>query len=403
MEPQKSHVMAYKHIPVKFTDYTGYWYEIDGLYLPSQTVKWPGLMSHRGRTIEDSSENFFKTAKANPDETYFVVLGLMELPAYQDWEKLEYTINKLVPLKNVYVEIRNSGDIQEHPNWNRENKLKYACRNIEEERLRFVVNNMLTIKKLKSFFKKSVIDFESDFLPRFHRTTDPYLPFIGHRHNHFICLNSRITYHRDEIYNLLKDKNNSILSYRLRGIFLEEDNPWNNNQKEVYKEHPEYLDLPHGHYAEDKENNWHYYQDKLEPKYYNDACIYVCTETSFGSMWHDDDGEWLNREDSVTHWFTEKVFKSFYYKLPMIVVGMPYVLESLRMLGFKTWDKFWDESYDSQMNEPQRLSIIKNQLEELSNNSIEQLNTMYYSDEMQEILNHNHKLFNDMYDKYKSS
>ena len=395
--------MAYKHIPVKFTDYTGYWYEIDGLYLPSQTVKWPGLMSHRGRTIEDSSENFFKTAKANPDETYFVVLGLMELPAYQDWEKLEYTINKLVPLKNVYVEIRNSGDIQEHPNWNRENKLKYACRNIEEERLRFVVNNMLTIKKLKSFFKKSVIDFESDFLPRFHRTTDPYLPFIGHRHNHFICLNSRITYHRDEIYNLLKDKNNSILSYRLRGIFLEEDNPWNNNQKEVYKEHPEYLDLPHGHYAEDKENNWHYYQDKLEPKYYNDACIYVCTETSFGSMWHDDDGEWLNREDSVTHWFTEKVFKSFYYKLPMIVVGMPYVLESLRMLGFKTWDKFWDESYDSQMNEPQRLSIIKNQLEELSNNSIEQLNTMYYSDEMQEILNHNHKLFNDMYDKYKSS
>lgn len=395
--------MAYKHIPVKFTDYTGYWYEIDGLYLPSQTVKWPGLMSHRGRTIEDSSENFFKTAKANPDETYFVVLGLMELPAYQDWEKLEYTINKLVPLKNVYVEIRNSGDIQEHPNWNRENKLKYACRNIEEERLRFVVNNMLTIKKLKSFFKKSVIDFESDFLPRFHRTTDPYLPFIGHRHNHFICLNSRITYHRDEIYNLLKDKNNSILSYRLRGIFLEEDNPWNNNQKEVYKEHPEYLDLPHGHYAEDKENNWHYYQDKLEPKYYNDACIYVCTETSFGSMWHDDDGEWLNREDSVTHWFTEKVFKSFYYKLPMIVVGMPYVLESLRMLGFKTWDKFWDESYDWQMNEPQRLSIIKNQLEELSNNSIEQLNTMYYSDEMQEILNHNHKLFNDMYDKYKSS
>ena len=395
--------MAYKHIPVKFTDYTGYWYEIDGLYLPSQTVKWPGLMSHRGRTIEDSSENFFKTAKANPDETYFVVLGLMELPAYQDWEKLEYTINKLVPLKNVYVEIRNSGDIQEHPNWNRENKLKYACRNIEEERLRFVVNNMLTIKKLKSFFKKSVIDFESDFLPRFHRTTDPYLPFIGHRHNHFICLNSRITYHRDEIYNLLKDKNNSILSYRLRGIFLEEDNPWNNNQKEVYKEHPEYLDLPHGHYAEDKENNWHYYQDKLEPKYYNDACIYVCTETSFGSMWHDDDGEWLNREDSVTHWFTEKVFKSFYYKLPMIVVGMPYVLESLRMLGFKTWDKFWDESYDWQMNESQRLSIIKNQLEELSNNSIEQLNTMYYSDEMQEILNHNHKLFNDMYDKYKSS
>ena len=392
--------MAYKRIPVKFTDYTGYGYESDGLYLPSQTVNWPGLMNHRGPVVEDSSENFFENAKQNPDKSYVVVLGLMEIPLYQDWEKLEYTINKLVPLKNVHVEIRNSYDIQEHPKWTRENKLKYACRNIEEERLTFVVNNMLTIKKLKNFFRKSTIEFESDFLPRFHRTTDPYLPFKGHRQNHFICLNSRITHHRDVIYNFLKDKNNSILSYRLRGIFLEENNPWNNNQKEIFKEHPEYLDLPHGHFAEDSDNNWQKYQDRLEPKYYNDACIYVCTETLCGSFMHDSSQGMLDKSDNVTHWFTEKVFKSFYYKLPMIVVGMPYVLEALRMLGFRTWNNFWDESYDWKMSEEQRLSIITTQLEELSNKSIEQLNDMYYSDDMQEILNHNHKLFNHMYDKY---
>jgi len=396
--------MASETFVIRFTDYGGHGFEHDGLFLPSLNVNSSKKVNNNLHIQQFNSKHFFTVAEENPDIKYTLLLGITELPFYQDWEKLEYTIDKLVPLKNVNIELRNTFDLQENVAWDRENKLKYACRNIEPERLTFAVNNMLTVKKLKSFFKNSTVVFESDFLPRFHETTEPYVPYTGLREKHFICLNSRISYHRDEVYNYLKDKNNSILSYRLRGVFLEdEDNPWNINQKQLFEEHPEYLSDDSGHMAEDPDGNWQTYQDVLSPTYYNNTCVYVCTETLSGSFLHDNNQGTFKREDIVTHWFTEKVFKSFYYRLPMIVVGMPYVLESLRMLGFRTWGDFWDESYDWKNNEEQRLSIIKVQLDQLSNKSIEQLNEMYYSEKMQRILNHNQRLFNDLYDKYMST
>ena len=113
----------------------------------------------------------------------------------------------------------------------------------------------------------------------------------------------------------------------------------------------------------------------------------------------------LNPSDPVvnSHWWTEKLIKSFFYRLPVIVVGNPHILESIRSLGFKTFSDFWSESYDHKTDSDRRMQNILDILESLNNMPISKLNDMYYSKEMQDILNHNYKNMFSLNDKYVCS
>jgi hypothetical protein len=105
----------------------------------------------------------------------------------------------------------------------------------------------------------------------------------------------------------------------------------------------------------------------------------------------------------VSHWWTEKLLKSFYYKLPVIQVGLPHSLSSVRSLGFRTFGAFWDESYDREPDPKHRMNRINEVIDQLSCMTLQDLDTMYHSNTMQEILNHNHELMLHLNDKYKSS
>ena len=339
----------------------------------------------------------------NTDENFALHFGVSELPEFTDYDKVKEIVGIIKDKDNIYLSIMNDFDIYDHPKWNREDLWYEALEQMPHERLEFIFNNTLTVQKFKEKFPKSRVRFGSRFIQRLFEFMDkPTVPTTRFRNKHFLCLNSRPSNHRDTIFYHLRDKNNSHLSYRLRNVFLDEDNPWNNNQKNVFKNDPASVNVDVGKFADDPDNNWQTYQDRLDEKYYNDVCVYVCTETLFGTISYLQPRGTDETKDT-THWWTEKVIKSFYYKLPLIVIGSPYILESLKSLGFKTFDMFWNESYDRVYNNEKRMQLILELLDNLSNKSIQEMNDLYYSADMQEILNHNFKTMFILNDKYTSS
>ena len=74
-----------------------------------------------------------------------------------------------------------------------------------------------------------------------------------------------------------------------------------------------------------------------------------------------------------------------------IIYGNPYSIKHLKELGFKTFDKWIDESYDNEENFKKRLAMILKELRVIANKSFEELATI--REEMREVLVHNYKHF----------
>lgn len=88
---------------------------------------------------------------------------------------------------------------------------------------------------------------------------------------------------------------------------------------------------------------------------------------------------------------TDKINKPFKYLYPFIFFGEPNSLEILHDLGFKTFDKWWDESYDKIQNPDKRIEQINDLFKELSGWSHEKWSNILV--EMKDILLHNHNLY----------
>ena len=87
---------------------------------------------------------------------------------------------------------------------------------------------------------------------------------------------------------------------------------------------------------------------------------------------------------------TEKLDKIIAAGQPFIIVSVPNYIKTLKKLGFKTFDKWWDESYDDIQIESDRLECIIKIVEDICTMSISELENMYI--EMIPILEHNQKL-----------
>jgi len=91
--------------------------------------------------------------------------------------------------------------------------------------------------------------------------------------------------------------------------------------------------------------------------------------------------------------FSEKVFQAMQYQKPFIVVGPPKTLEYIRSLGFKTFNEFWDESYDEEQHHGERLAKIFDLIEQIMNSPLEDLRIMY--DKMRDTVQHNLKRYKE--------
>jgi hypothetical protein len=98
-------------------------------------------------------------------------------------------------------------------------------------------------------------------------------------------------------------------------------------------------------------------------QYYNDSLVNIINETYFFN--------------NIIH-ITEKTYKPIAFMQPFIMVSSPFSLKHLKDMGFQTFDKFWDESYDEETNHAIRMNMIVNLVETICNwTETEKLNFSY--------------------------
>jgi hypothetical protein len=106
--------------------------------------------------------------------------------------------------------------------------------------------------------------------------------------------------------------------------------------------------------------------------FYKECFCAVITETGF-------DSDFGN--------ISEKIFSSIAYKRPFILMASCGSLEYLKKLGFKTFNEFWNESYDLEKHPGKRFIKICNLIDYIDKFDIKELQELY--ENMESILEYN--------------
>lgn len=136
----------------------------------------------------------------------------------------------------------------------------------------------------------------------------------------------------------------------------------------LYIEHREVLDVDFVHPAVDTGPN----TNNFRAPWLAQTFINIVAETVF---------------DYPYPYLTEKTFKCFWHLSPFIIVGAAHSLDYLRSVGFKTFDRWIDESYDTITDPAQRLECLFGIFNSISNWSLTHCQNVY--NEMIPVLEHN--------------
>jgi hypothetical protein len=149
--------------------------------------------------------------------------------------------------------------------------------------------------------------------------------------------------------------------------YYNQENPWENTFKDVCdffqneelqkilqsgfdvkKELPLILDT-----TKFRENLTFHSSYRAQLYYFTNSYFSIVTET------HYDTGK--------MNFLTEKTFKSILFKSPFLLVTTPGSLETLKQLGYKTFDGIIDESYDKELDNSKRMLLLGKEIERLCN------------------------------------
>lgn len=108
----------------------------------------------------------------------------------------------------------------------------------------------------------------------------------------------------------------------------------------------------------------------LNEPYQNIFCEIVC-ETFFSGR---------------CFFFTEKTLRAIIQKTPFLVQGPKWMLRNLKLLGFQTFDRWWDEGYDEDPADFKYQALQYN-IDFIAQQSVDTLTQWYH--EMQPVLDHN--------------
>jgi UDPglucose 6-dehydrogenase len=231
----------------------------------------------------------------------------------------------------------------------------------------------------------------------------------------FICLNWRYTLHRHIMAAYLSTFKSSSLTWYYKADIKNLFNPaswtdsdaWKKNYPKQYdrlidgfstlnRNAPYILDcnikeatlIPDDFPITGYPNDYNKSTHPLDPKsellvgsiedFYNDCFVDIVTESRYAQP---------------TGNYSEKVYQPMFHKKPFVLVAPPHTLRYLKEQGFKTFDKFWDESYDEEENHQERIFKIIKVIDQINARDLDELRTMYA--EMQDILEHNKKLFEE--------
>lgn len=94
-----------------------------------------------------------------------------------------------------------------------------------------------------------------------------------------------------------------------------------------------------------------------------------------------------------TFYIDEKIWRPIIMRTPFLVQGPQNFIKNLKKLGFKTFDRWWNEGYSEDPGRSQVDGIFQ-VIKEISELSIDQLQEMY--DDMSEVLDHDLDLLMDL-------
>lgn len=117
------------------------------------------------------------------------------------------------------------------------------------------------------------------------------------------------------------------------------------------------------------------HQRYLNPDWYNDTCFSLVAESK------------VSRTSDEMLQITEKTFKPIAFRHPFLVWGEMGILQLLKKLGFETFDNLFDESYDTIVDNKQRLDALVKNISKISKEPYDTITV--------EKLQHNHARFFD--------
>ena len=204
----------------------------------------------------------------------------------------------------------------------------------------------------------------------------------------FLSLNGRPKEHREELVRFILENNIDDKFYYSFGT------SYGNN-----KNHPLYKNL-----NDDFEDNKRGIGLRLSG-YEKKSFCYVLTENSVAYQDTTDDlylDSLIEYKPNLNTHITEKTTRGIGTMMPFVLIGQPYTLKILKENGFKTFDEWWDESYDLEEDFYFKFEKIKKIILDISTWDVEKQKSIYK--EMLPTLYHNFKRHDElrktMYDKY---
>jgi len=142
-------------------------------------------------------------------------------------------------------------------------------------------------------------------------------------------------------------------------------------------------------------------QDSLDVfRFLNSADINIIVETMYNQAEYSSKNRNKNNyepEYAPTD-LSEKTLKSISLGKPFIVVATPFFLESLKNLGYKTFDPFINEKYDLETDNVRRLELITDEIDRLSKLTNEEFNDIV--NQCNKIAQYNKCLFLEHLEEY---
>ena len=249
-----------------------------------------------------------------------------------------------------------------------------AAADVEREYNDFVLSNNIPInKRIRVMFVHHVykrlkhdVDLQSFNYSKVQKTKK------------FISLNRRWREHRVMLVSLLAQKNLIDQGYVSLGVMPNEVHEarrmlQNSQMQEGFNKLEDKLPLQ----VDDVDLSINQFRmNSLPINFYQNSCFSIVSSTM----------ALLAQEPSAG--FTEKEVKPILAKHPFIIWNRPGALQHLKTMGFLTFEPWFDESYDKEINDLLRLEKIVKLVEQLCGYSFTQWETILQ--QMEPVLDHNY-------------
>jgi hypothetical protein len=382
---EKPNLSEYQYAPSWLIDYDIH---------PKKYLHWmqiDNFLGNKFHTFNKKTTKYF----ANSEERFIYPVVLYSNDLFEKQLTIDLSNSLLQSIKNkkakivfFYLTEGWFGNSTTNYDWLENLTIKY---NLEVDDIMIITPNLLAEETYKgNKFKITTYNYFSDalFFTPVNKRDDlsikfcknKYLNFIDNfkLEKHFLCFNNLTKLHRlwmfYELINNEKLKNKSILSLNkttTEQTFLDIVTPTNNVEMiEYYKTYDSNVGYAYdtNEWVKDVQTG-----DKINIDAHLKTFVNVVTETL--------------TENRVV-FITEKTYKPIYTCQPFIIVGNTYTLKKMKELGYKTFDKWWDESYDDELDFKKRMDKITKLLEEIASWDLNKCNQI--RNEMRETLIHNY-------------